>query len=401
MSTMHRSKQSESSSLRRKKNIFLIIGSLVGFVIVLLSDPNSSHRRAMSDLSYATPDMFAPSNPNAKWSSSDTNPNSEEWSCSWFPKNHARCDEILSRRIPPPVKSADELRDDDDEKQHQRWIFFGDSTMKRLFDRSDLKEHLIQHPSKMSKKKCFGKVTCKEHQQKDRCELNSVYDLPYVDQWEMPDPFMFEGPIRYGAMNGNEFCTDCSGCQTHFLECSFDSSINEGTKCGDNRKVYGGYMTMEFARDRVLQTPELGTTQENIAAYISNTWNTPELVRDWGKPICVFSGGNHDIIVPGMSKEKFTSNVQWMLKTLQPQCHHMIWLSNTPNKRKSRFPQHIAIMKSWDGGVKDLIAADPDLLGMSSFIDVLDASLNFPHADYIHMDDKWYKELGKWFTSFM
>ncbi len=343
---------------------------------ILLSDSDTSYTedqsfldefsRTMSDLSHSATDLIYSSTSTTSSYSYDAVPfirNSEKWSCSWFPGNHARCNNILSRRIPPPVTERKESRDGSkDGVKHQRWIFFGDSTMKRLFDRSDIKQRLVITAYKTNKKKCLGKVTCSEQQQKDRCELNSVYGLPYTDKWILPDPNRFEGPIKYGAQKGNEFCTDCSGCQTHFLECSFSSSAIESRKCKDDKRVYGGYMTMEFARDRELQTPEFGTTQENIAAYMSQVWNTPELVRDWGKPICVVSSGNHDILLEGITKDDFISNVRWLLKTLQPECDHLIWLSNTANGVEQDFKQTLKSMKSWDSGVKDLIAADQGLL---------------------------------------
>ncbi len=371
--TVHRS---ESNSLtffrrmkKRSKTSRILITSLVlsvGYVVYSVNQ-DSSYHRATSDLSQLFPssssDFFASIDTSKKATSSSTTsiwdsfgiaadipiPNSEEWSCTWFPDDHTRCDEILSK-----------ITNDD----AQRWIFFGDSTMKRLFNGSDLKKHLISQPRDMNEKACLGRVSCEEHQQEDRCELNSVYGLPNVDQdeWISPDPTKFEGPIRYGLERGHQSCTDCRGCQTHFLECSFDSSTDEVSDCNSDRRVYGGYMTMEFARDRELQTPEFGTTQENIASYLSQTWNAPELIREWGKPICVFSGGNHDIILPGIRRQNFIDNVQWMLNTLQSECHHFIWLSNTPNKKKLQYPQHLAIMKSWDRGVKELIAGDQELV---------------------------------------
>jgi len=46
---------------------------------------------------------------------------------------------------------------------------------------------------------------------------------------------------------------------------------------------------MEFARDTEIQTPEFRTTQENIAAYVCRTWNTPEMFQDW-ESLFVFWG---------------------------------------------------------------------------------------------------------------
>ena len=71
------------------------------------------------------------------------------------------------------------------------------------------------------------------------------------------------------------------------------------------------------------------------------------------------------------------------------------------NERKSEYLQTMRQMKIWDRAVKELIESEPELLKLSSFIDVIDASLTFPHADFIHMNDKWYSQLGEWFTTLM
>ena len=160
-------------------------------------------------------------------------------------------------------------------------------------------------------------------------------------------------------------------------------------------------MTMEFARDTEIQTPEFRTTQENIAAYIGRTWNTPEMLQDWGKPICIIGAGNHDLLLDGITTPDFVQNVKFMLTTMMPVCEHMIWLGNTTNGRKSEYPQTMKQMKSWDRAVKEMLESEPKLHGMMSFLDVIDASLTFPHADYIHMDDSWYMQLGQWFVSLM
>jgi len=273
--------------------------------------------------------------------------------------------------------------------------------MKRMFDRSALVTHLIQEPANLLLEKCLGQVTCEAHAA-DRCQLNDNFGLPYAETWVPPDPLKFEGPKKYGAENPG--CSDCAGCATNFLECSYDPlnrNGDEGSYCKNNKRVYGGFMTMEFARDLEIQTPQFQTTQENLAAYVSHKWNTPELLELWGKPICVLGAGNHDILLDNITTEDFVRNVRFMLTTMQPACGHLVWLGNTTNGRESEYPQTMRQMKSWDAAVKEMIESEPLLLGMSSFIDVIDASLTFPHADFIHMDDRWYSELGKWFIDFM
>ena len=58
-------------------------------------------------------------------------------------------------------------------------------------------------------------------------------------------------------------------------------------------------------------------------------------------------------------------------------------------------------MTKFKDAVKDLIVGNAELRHMSSFVDVFDASINFPHNDHVHMVDSWYQELGNWFVSLM
>lgn len=343
MSDFDRKRSSNDPRRRKKKRgkttRYLLVGILVGFALVnLLNETNSDHdnedsflqdfTNTVTDISASASSMiYHTHQPTANEiiNSSSGNPlsTSSRWTCSWFPAEHSSCDEMLTIRLQQTgnsQKGTEEVK----RPQRQRWIFLGDSTMKRLFDRSALKHHLILEAHKKNKKKCLGRVTCKEHQQKDRCNMNSVYGLPYAEEWIVPDPNLFEGPVKYGSERGNEYCSDCSGCQTQFLECSFYSAARESINCGDHKRIYGGYMTMEFAKDREMQTPDYGYTQENIASYISQIWNTPELVRDWGKPICVLGDGNHDILLEGITRDDFLKNVLFLFNTFQPVCGHFI-----------------------------------------------------------------------------
>ena len=47
-----------------------------------------------------------------------------------------------------------------------------------------------------------------------------------------------------------------------------------------------------------------------------------------------------------------------------------------------------------------MIERNPELLRMSSFVDVFDASVDMPHNvdDHIHLVDKWYGDMGVWFS---
>jgi hypothetical protein len=352
----------------------------------------------------------------------------DDWSCIWSPSDQAKCDEVFHNRLPPPKVQPLSDADRDAEKSpidSQRWIFLGDSTMKRLFDRSILKSVLVEEPALTSRDGCLGPVSCEEREA-DRCELNDAFGLPYAEEWIPPEPLTFSGPIKFGSMN--PFCTDCSGCSLQFLECRSLESVrnshllldeNDGMistadieklsspkNCDSARRArrYGGFIPMEFARDAEIQTPEYRTTQENVGAYIGRVWNTPELLQDWGKPICVIGAGNHDVAVVGITLDSFVENARFMLTSMMDACEHMIWLGNTANVNETlhpEFKQTKQTMQIWDRAVKEMIVKEPSLHRMMSYIDVIDAAYNFPHADHIHMHNCWYEKLGDWFHSLL
>ena len=117
---------------------------------------------------------------------------------------------------------------------------------------------------------------------------------------------------------------------------------------------------MEFAKDVDLQTPEFQTTQENIAAYIDRVWNTAELLKDWGKSVCVLSAGNHDMVIANITTVEYIQNVKFMLTNMMDSCVHMIWLGNTADIKD--YPEHIQTkekMKLWDVSMKKMIEVEP------------------------------------------
>jgi len=170
-------------------------------------------------------------------------------------------------------------------------------------------------------------------------------------------------------------------------------------------------MTMEFARDTEMQTPEFQTTQESTASYLAKVWNTPDMIETWGKPICVIGAGNHDVMLSSITTEDFVQNVMFMLKTMMHECEYMIWLGNTSNileKKHPEFSQTKELVLKWDRAVKSMIESKPELFRMMSYIEVGESSYTHPHAvhadgrpDFIHMDADWYEQLGQWFISLM
>jgi len=340
------------------------------------------------------------------------------WHCTFDPDDLAECNAMLSGRLPPPTKYL--LPGVSQKVERQRWLFFGDSTMSRLYHFSDLKNRLTPQTGQGN---CpVQDIVCEEHAEirGNQCGLHDVFGLERTKEWIRPDGSKDEGPHGFGLLN--PYCKDCSSCLSHFHECTHVPLEVLGTKvkssdlgCANTKQVYGGYFAQNFVRDVELQTPELRTTQENYAAYISRKWNTPELVRDWGKPICVVREGMHDVLqrayqlaVRGDFDHKFMDNIRWLLKRYQPVCQHIVWIGNTANGNEGNttlYPhmltQTMSNMIQIDTDVKDVIESDPELHAMVSFIDVHNASLFRPHADFVHMKQSWCKDLGGWLSSFM
>ena len=138
-------------------------------------------------------------------------------------------------------------------------------------------------------------------------------------------------------------------------------------------------------------------TQENIAAYVDQNWNTPELVKEMGKPVCVVSSGIHDAVIDNISTEMYVDNVKFMLDQFSAVCDHIIWLGNTAPRDdwvQKKYPQTKKLMKSWDNAVKELIGGESELTDKMSFVDVSEFSVEVPHEDNIHMVHEWYEMLG-------
>jgi hypothetical protein len=163
--------------------------------------------------------------------------------------------------------------------------------------------------------------------------------------------------------------------------------------------VHGGYINIEFARDVIMQSPEFLTTQENIAAFLNRTYNSPLLVQDWGKPVCVVNTGHHDMAIPNITIPKFLSNVEWYLNLLNPHCSSIVWLSTTAPQTEQYF-QKVNDTLLCNQGVQGILSRSHELRTKSVFVDVFEASRSWPHRDNIHMDSVWYAKLGQLLTDF-
>jgi hypothetical protein len=211
--------------------------------------------------------------------------------CEWAPGDHSPCTELLVARLPKPQQATSTS------PQRQRWLFFGDTTVHKLNIYSTIQSHLIGDVlSKVEKQEpCWKSLECQQTSA-SRCHLNNDFGLPLAETWIPPDASNFEGPYKFGVEN--HYCMDCMGCYSSFLQCTLkDENVtatnnddNDDTnKCvsHDKKLVYGGYVSISFARSVEIQTPQYATTQENIASFLSESWiSKGPLLDDWGLPIC-------------------------------------------------------------------------------------------------------------------
>jgi hypothetical protein len=358
----------------------------------------------------------------------DENEVAKPWICTWSPAgSNEECDQMLSKRLPSPTIYKMKKMDQQ-EVERRRFLLFGDSTMGRLFVMSPLRLLLRPHSGRgecpMEDIVCSEKSEIADH----RCSMHETFGLNKTLSWIKPEPTRHEGPISYGR--DNPYCKDCGSCVSLFPDCFHqpppppDNALlpkSDQPQCINNRQIYGGYFTMNYARDVELQTPDFPTTQENYVAYLNRKWNTPSLIESWGKPICIMSAGIHDMIIRYhqirsgkvhgfVVRAQYQENLKWLLTLFQPVCDHIIWLGNTANgheKNNIMYPlpavkiQTMESMKQMDTDVKEVIQANPQFHNLVSFIDVHEASLLHPHDDFIHLTPEWYGHFGNWFLSWM
>jgi hypothetical protein len=291
------------------------------------------------------------------------------WTCQWSPSSPEQCNMLLAHRLPPLSPS-----------KKQRWLFFGDSTMKRPFSVSNLQKFIVEDPlanqqqvavkdgddggkkddsnekNDDDKEKdtstsiigntvdpCYAGIKCEERHV-DRCDHDKVFKFDRVDEWQSPIYFPnFEGPANYAK--DKPYCSDCGGCDPHFLHCepvqlTSKQSKEKAEQCKSNKTIYGGFMKVEFAKDVELQTPMYRTTQENTAFYLNQHFNTPYMVQEWGKPICVIGTGLHDMILLLKTEHfhmlHFIKNVEWYLMIMKNECSHIVWVTNTAPTRENK-----------------------------------------------------------------
>jgi hypothetical protein len=307
---------------------------------------------------------------------------------------------------------------------NRRWLLLGDSTIARLFYFSSVKDVLKNQSVSMYQyyrsTQCLSQHNAMECHEVylDRCDtMEQLNFTPASTDWKKPNFTNGEGPHAYGYENA--YCSDCFGCNTELITCTKQSLPNynsigfEKYKNGDHCHIdshqvpnyigpsYGGYMSIEFARDVELQSIDYPTTQENMLLnYIAKKWNSPiDMVVEFGFPICIVSTGLHDVSIPGITEEAYKQNVKWYVELLSNQCEYIVWVSNTC-PLTDKYAQKQKIVYDWNMDIMELLSSD-EYSFKSFFLDVYNASKSYEHEDNIHMSGEWYSKLGSFFIKLM
>lgn len=297
--------------------------------------------------------------------------------CRWAPGQNEECTAKIRSLV---CRSAGE-------NKLRRLLYFGDSTTSKLFDFGGAMSALVKERKKVVESTKV--MHCRKTMALDRCDLNKILNFPYRANKTWTPPMtsdgIFEGPVAAGL--ANPYCQDCWGCFPGFLECQPANGANmldlNPTRLFQEEEfnlVYGGFMGNEFARDVELQSPFHLTTQENVAYYLNQTWNTPEMLQVWEKPTCIVNTGHHDVMIPGITLEAYIANVRWYLHLLADQCEYILWVA-TSSPGSDDFVQKIRETHEWGMAVQDLLATDSILRYMSLYIDLYEASYGYPHDD--------------------
>ena len=268
-----------------------------------------------------------------------------------------------------------------------RILFLGDSTLQRIIELTGLHDQYME--GKNVTIQSTGVFECKRWNHidfgKDRCHINEQLGLAYVEEknWKAPREGL-EGPAMYGAEN--MYCQDKRGGLGDVMDCQPDPDADlEGwfsqlTKDEKDNLVYAGFLGVEFARDVEVQTPQFSTTQENIAHFVAQRWNTQEMLRIYEKPTCVINTGHHDVIITGMTQETYVANVKWYLHMMAEQCETILWPATTAPATNDRF-QKIEGTRQWGLAVRNMMSEDPVLKEKTVYIDGYLASVSYEHND--------------------
>ncbi|CAB9523197.1 expressed unknown protein [Seminavis robusta] len=322
--------------------------------------------------------------------------------------------------------------------------------MRNLYLGSDLKDKLLT--AKQMEAHCPALLEC-NNRYHSRCRLNQDFLHPATctnpEQWNPPNVALGEGPVAYGCYFPN--CEDCGdgGCNSLYSvcqrrqhesseECRLPRSMPTNTNSDkpspmttQQNQVYGGYFSIDFARDVELQTPQHKTTQENFASFLHQQYNAdPWVMQSFGgPPVCVVGMGVHDMAIPSIALPQYLTNLEWFLSLLllppandaeeqerldktydiAPTCSHVVWIHSTAPKRQNDTdpayfyaPQTVERTREWNQAVHQMLLNTKVLPKQRlTIIDVFDASQHYDHRDNVHLQRPWYKSLGAFFSQLM
>jgi hypothetical protein len=64
-------------------------------------------------------------------------------------------------------------------------------------------------------------------------------------------------------------------------------------------------VSVEFAGDVEVQPTLHRSTQEKLAQWLNDPWNTPFLIRELGRPVCLIATGVHDAGIPNITTRTY------------------------------------------------------------------------------------------------
>ena len=342
---------------------------------------------------------------------------------------------------------------------NRRYVILGDSTVYRLYAYTHLRPLLMDQSIKVYKtqrEKYYTKCSTGTSGSRsnrhpttlqcrritaDRCgRMEQIRFLPLANTSRVyPNFTRAEGPMSFGI--DHPACTDCRGCDTKLISCSARTTkkkmmryrrrslSTQETTAGPCHTtsylqqlrtdqqlyigpVYGGFLSVEFARDVELQTKAYTTTQENIVHTLFGTeFNTVPLQNEFGKPICIVNSGQHDIAIPNVTLTAFVTNIVWYMDLLSTQCDYIIFISNNCPLTDD-YTQTKQLVYEWNMGIRNSILLSDTTTTTDTnnpnarrnkifFLDIFNASITYQHFDNIHMDTSWYVALATFLSSIM
>jgi hypothetical protein len=198
--------------------------------------------------------------------------------------------QLLSSRVASSVKGAFSAHSNlHSAKNHnnatkmlrmpRRWVFMGDSTMKHMTSKSSSLFSMLK-PGALSVKNDYS------------CQFFRFAGFPFLLQhtvssnntnhsWIPPNVSRGEGPCVRGLMNHG--LTDCASCDSTYTTCASGSNNNSSSSSSLLQvPLHGGFFPVEFALDVEAQNEKYSTTQENMAAFLKDMYNTPVLMKESG-----------------------------------------------------------------------------------------------------------------------